>query len=157
MFRPRMAAWGRKSAEECSAVLARTRIAALVAVGKGAQTASCAVLHAQEGTICAKKRWNRDKRRRQTGKRTFGACSSTVRAPLRVDLAEFWGCARLRAIEAKEQGTVIGVQGEYTLQGEPILCLAVQLWPEKKGAIPSVIFLTKQVFNAHLCLSQTVS
>ena len=59
-------------------------------------------------------------------------------------------------IEAEEQGTVIGVQGEYTLQGEPIICLAVQFWPEKKGAIPSVIFTTKQVFNEHLCLSHTV-
>jgi hypothetical protein len=58
-------------------------------------------------------------------------------------------------IEAEEQGTVIGVQGEYALQGEPILCLAVQFWPAKKGAIPSVIFTTKQVFNAHLCLSHT--
>jgi hypothetical protein len=59
-------------------------------------------------------------------------------------------------IEAEEQGTVIGVQGEYTLQGAPIICLAVQFWPEKKGAIPSVIFTTKQVFNEQLCLSKTV-
>jgi hypothetical protein len=59
-------------------------------------------------------------------------------------------------IEAEEQGTVIGVQGEYTLQGEPVMCLAVQFWPEKKGAIPSVIFTTKQVFNEHLCLSHAV-
>ena len=58
-------------------------------------------------------------------------------------------------IAAEQQGTVIGVQGEHTLQGEPVLCLAVQFWPEKKGAIPSVIFTTKQVFNAHLCLSHT--
>ena len=59
-------------------------------------------------------------------------------------------------IEAEEQGTIIGVQGEYTLQGEPIICLAVQFWPEKKGAIPSVIFTTKQNFHQDLCLSQTV-
>jgi hypothetical protein len=59
-------------------------------------------------------------------------------------------------IEAEQQGTIIGVQGEYTLQGEPILCLAVQFWPEKKGAIPSVIFTTKQNFHQNLCLSNVV-
>ena len=59
-------------------------------------------------------------------------------------------------IEAEEQGTIIGVQGEYTLQGEPIICLAVQFWPEKKGGIPSVIFTTKQDFHQDLCLSTVV-
>jgi len=59
-------------------------------------------------------------------------------------------------IAAEEQGTVIGVQGEHSLQGEPVICLAVQFWPEKKGAVPSVIFATKQVFTEHLCLSHTV-
>lgn len=59
-------------------------------------------------------------------------------------------------IEAEQQGTVIGVQGEYTLQGEPVLCLAVQFWPQKKGAIPSVIFTTKQDFHQDLCLSNVV-
>jgi hypothetical protein len=59
-------------------------------------------------------------------------------------------------IAAEQQGTVIGVQGEYTVQGQPILCLAVQFWPEQKGDVPNVIFATKQVFNEHLCLSQTV-
>jgi hypothetical protein len=96
-------------------VLARTHIAALVAAGKGAQTASCAVLHARESTICAKKRWHRDKLRRQIGKAHFWCVLQYRATPLRVDLAEFWGCARLRAIEAEEQGTVMGVQGEYTL------------------------------------------
>jgi hypothetical protein len=59
-------------------------------------------------------------------------------------------------IGAEQQGTVIGVQGERTIQGEPIICLAVQFWPDKKGAIPNVIFATKQVFNEYLCLSRTV-
>ena len=59
-------------------------------------------------------------------------------------------------IEAEQQGTVIGVQGEHTLQGEPIICLAVQFWPEKKGDVPSVIFATKRVFTEYLCLSKTV-
>ena len=60
-------------------------------------------------------------------------------------------------ILAEQQGTVIGVQGEYALQGGPVICLAVQFWPEKKGAVPSVLFVTKQVFNEHLCLSETVA
>ena len=60
-------------------------------------------------------------------------------------------------IEAEQQGTIIGVQGEHTLQGEPVICLAVQFWPDKKGALPNVIFTTKQVFNQHLCLSTTVA
>ena len=58
-------------------------------------------------------------------------------------------------IMAEQQGTVIGVQGEYTLQGAPTVCLAVQFWPERRGDVPNVIFVTKQVFNEHLCLSHT--
>jgi hypothetical protein len=50
-------------------------------------------------------------------------------------------------IAAEQQGTVIGVQGEHTLQGEPVLCLAVQFWPEKTGEVPNVIFATQQVFH----------
>jgi hypothetical protein len=57
---------------------------------------------------------------------------------------------------AEQQGTVIGVQGEHTLHGGPILCLAVQVWPEKQGDVPSVIFVPKPTFNEHLCLSHTV-
>lgn len=57
---------------------------------------------------------------------------------------------------AEQQGTVIGVQGEHTLDGEPILCLVVQLWPEQPGDVPTVIFVPKEAFNAHLCLSHTV-
>jgi hypothetical protein len=57
---------------------------------------------------------------------------------------------------AELQGTVIGVQGEYTLDGDSILCLAVQLWPEKPGDLPTVIFVPKPIFNEYLCLSHTV-
>ena len=57
---------------------------------------------------------------------------------------------------AEQPGTVIGVQGEHVLQGEPPVCLAVQFWPDKIGDVPNVIFVTKQVFNEHLCLSHTV-
>jgi hypothetical protein len=57
---------------------------------------------------------------------------------------------------AEQQGTVIGVQGEHTLQGAPVLCLVVQLWPEKHGDVPNVIFVPKPTFNAYLCLSHTV-
>jgi hypothetical protein len=57
---------------------------------------------------------------------------------------------------AEQQGTVIGVQGEHTLQGAPVLCLVVQLWPEKHDDVPNVIFVPKPTFNAYLCLSHTV-
>ena len=57
---------------------------------------------------------------------------------------------------AEQQGTVIGVQGEHTMHGEPILCLAVQAWPEKPGEVPTVIFVPKATFNEYLCLSRTV-
>lgn len=57
---------------------------------------------------------------------------------------------------AEQQGTVIGVQGEHTLQGAPFLCLVVQLWPEKHGDVPNVLFVPKPTFNKHLCLSHTV-
>src|SRR6266436_213035 len=53
---------------------------------------------------------------------------------------------------AEQQGTVIGVQGEHTLHGAPVLCLAVQLWPEKQGDVPNVIFVTKRLCNEYLCL-----
>jgi hypothetical protein len=59
-------------------------------------------------------------------------------------------------IVAEQQGAVIGIQGEHTLQGEPPMCLAVQFWPEKKGDVPSVIFVTKRVFTEYLCLSKIV-
>jgi hypothetical protein len=58
---------------------------------------------------------------------------------------------------AAQQGTVIGVQGEYTLGGEPVLCLVVQLWPEKPGDLPTVLFVPKEPFTTHLCLSQTMA
>lgn len=66
-------------------------------------------------------------------------------------------CNASRAqIPAEQHGTVIGVQGEHTLQGEPVMCLAVQFWPTKEGDVPSVIFVTKRVFTEYLCLSNTV-
>ena len=57
---------------------------------------------------------------------------------------------------AEQQGTVIGIQGEHMLHGTPMLCLAVQLWPEQHGDVPTVIFVPKPTFNEYLCLSQTV-
>jgi hypothetical protein len=50
-------------------------------------------------------------------------------------------------IAAEQQGTVIGVQGEHSLHGEPVLCLAVQFWPEQTGEVPNVIFVTQQVLG----------
>ncbi len=66
-----------------------------------------------------------------------------------------WNAGRAQ-MAAEQQGTVIGVQGEHTLHGEPILCLAVQLWPEKHGDMPNVIFVPKGKFNEYLSLSYTV-
>jgi hypothetical protein len=59
-------------------------------------------------------------------------------------------------IAAEQQGTVIGVHGESTVQGTLNLCLTVQFWPDKQGAMPRVIFVTKRVFHEYLCLSNTV-
>jgi hypothetical protein len=59
-------------------------------------------------------------------------------------------------IAAEQQGTVVGVHGDSTVQGLPNLCLAVQFWPEKQGAMPRVNFVTKRVFHEYLCLSNTV-
>ena len=56
----------------------------------------------------------------------------------------------------EQQGTVIGVQGEYTLDGDPILCLVVQVWPEQPGDLPTVLFVPKPTFTEYLCLSHTV-
>src|SRR5207249_1940792 len=67
-----------------------------------------------------------------------------------------WNAGRA-SMAAEQHGTVIGVQGEHPLQGEPFLCLAVQLWPEKQGDVPSVIFVPKRTFNEYLCLSHSVT
>ena len=66
-----------------------------------------------------------------------------------------WNVGRAQ-MAAEQPGTVIGVQGEHPLQGAPFLCLAVQLWPEKQGDVPSMIFVSKHTFNEYLCLSHTV-
>ena len=58
---------------------------------------------------------------------------------------------------AEQQGTVIGVQGEYTLDGDPLLCLVVQVWPEQPGDLPTVLFVPKPLFTEYLCLSHTVA
>jgi hypothetical protein len=61
-----------------------------------------------------------------------------------------------RKLEAEQQGTVIGVHGQHSTQGDPVICLAVQFWPEEQDALPEVFFFEKRVFDEHLCLSQTV-
>jgi hypothetical protein len=59
-------------------------------------------------------------------------------------------------LEAEQQGTIIGVHGEHTLQGDPLICLAVQFWPDEQDALPEVCFFDKRVCDEYLCLSQTV-
>jgi hypothetical protein len=61
-----------------------------------------------------------------------------------------------RTLAAKQPGTVIGVHGEHALYGDPVLCLAVQFWPEAQDTLPEVFFFAKRVFDEYLCLSQTV-
>jgi hypothetical protein len=61
-----------------------------------------------------------------------------------------------RKLAAAQQGTVIGVHGEHALHGDPVLCLAVQFWPEAQDALPEVFFFDKRVFDEYLCLSHTV-
>jgi hypothetical protein len=62
------------------------------------------------------------------------------------------GSAQMAAVQ---QGTVIGVQGEHTLHGAPVLCLVVPLEPEQHGDVPTVIFVPKPTFNASLWLRHT--
>jgi len=52
--------------------------------------------------------------------------------------------------------TVIGVHGQYTASGEPVICLAVQFWPEEQDTLPEVFFFDRRVLDEYLCLSQTV-
>jgi hypothetical protein len=61
-----------------------------------------------------------------------------------------------RKLAAEQQGTVIGVHGQHTAQGDPVICLVVQFWPEERDALPEVFFVDKGVFNEYLCLSHTV-
>jgi hypothetical protein len=61
-----------------------------------------------------------------------------------------------RKLEAEQQGSVIGVHGVHALQGDPIICLAVQFWPDAHDALPEVFFFHKRVFDEYLCLSHTV-
>jgi hypothetical protein len=62
-----------------------------------------------------------------------------------------------RKLEAEQQGTVIGVHGEHALQGDPNICLVVQLWLEEHDRLPEVFFFPKHVFDEYLCLSHTVA
>jgi len=61
-----------------------------------------------------------------------------------------------RKLAAEQQGTVIGVHGQHTAHGDPVICLAVQFWPEEQDALPEVFFFDKRVVDEYLCLSQTV-
>jgi hypothetical protein len=62
-----------------------------------------------------------------------------------------------RQLAAEQQGTVIGVHGQHTAPGDPVICLAVQFWPQEPHALPTVFFFDKRVFDEYLCLSQTVA
>jgi hypothetical protein len=62
-----------------------------------------------------------------------------------------------RKLAAEQHGTVIGVHRQHTAQGDPIICLAVQFWPEGQNALPEVFFFDKRVFDEYLCLSHTVA
>jgi hypothetical protein len=48
------------------------------------------------------------------------------------------------------------VQGEHALQGNPIICLAMQFWHAEIDALPEVFFFNKRMFNEYLCLNKTV-
>ena len=61
-----------------------------------------------------------------------------------------------RRLDAEQQGTVIGVHGQHTAHGDPVICLAVQFWPEEQDALPEVFFFDKRMFDEYLCLSHTV-
>ncbi len=61
-----------------------------------------------------------------------------------------------RKLAAEQQGTVIGMHGQHTAHGDPVICLAVQFWPEEQDALPEVFFFDKRVVDEYLCLSQTV-
>ena len=62
-----------------------------------------------------------------------------------------------RKLAAAQQGAVIGVHGQHTAHGDPIICLAVQFWPAEHDALPEVCFFDKRVVDEYLCLSQTVA
>jgi len=39
-------------------------------------------------------------------------------------------------LEAAQQGIVIVMHGPHSAQGDPVICLAVQFWPEEQDALP---------------------
>ena len=61
-----------------------------------------------------------------------------------------------RKLEAEQQGIVIGVHEQHSAQGDLVICLVVQFWPEEQDVLPEVFFFEKRVFDEYLCLSQTV-
>jgi hypothetical protein len=45
--------------------------------------------------------------------------------------------------EAEQQSIVIGVHGQHSAHGDPLICLAVQFWPEEQDALPLAMRLPR--------------
>src|SRR4030095_10319294 len=54
-----------------------------------------------------------------------------------------------RTLESEQQGMVIGVHGQHSAQGDPVICLVVQFWPEEQEALPEVFFFEKRVLDEY--------
>jgi hypothetical protein len=51
-----------------------------------------------------------------------------------------------------QEGTIIGVSGSYDPEGNPILSIAIQFWPDDDDSLPVITLVEKSAFDTHFLL-----
>jgi hypothetical protein len=52
-----------------------------------------------------------------------------------------------------QEGTIIGVSGEYTAEGIPELSIAIQFWPTEDESLPVITLVEQSAFTTHFSLT----
>ena len=52
-----------------------------------------------------------------------------------------------------QEGTIIGVSGEYTEEGIPELSIAIQFWPTDEESVPVITLVEQSAFTTHFSLT----
>jgi hypothetical protein len=52
----------------------------------------------------------------------------------------------------EQEGTIVGVSGEYSPEGTPILAVAIQFWPIEDDDLPIITLVEQSAFTTHFAL-----